>query len=117
MVFRTNDSQPIWAVTPEKIQEAVRRIVETAQPLKIILFGSHARDDARTDSDVDILVIERDVKDRFAEMVRLNTALRGLILAVDILVIDEKGFETWAETPGSVYHAAQKEGRVIYEAA
>ena len=113
----SKNSQPIWAATPEKIEEAVRRIVEVAHPVKIILFGSRARGDGRMDSDVDMLVVERDVKDRFAEMVRLSSALKGLILAVDILVIDEKGFEEWSETPGSVYRAAKRDGKVIYEAA
>ncbi len=32
----SENSQPIWAVTPEKIEEAVRRIVEVAHRVKII---------------------------------------------------------------------------------
>lgn len=74
---------PSWAVTSEKIQEAVRRLVEAARPTKIILFGSRARGDARPDSDLDLLVIQPEVKDRVAEMVRLNRVLRGLILPVN----------------------------------
>jgi len=35
-----------------------RRVVETAQPEKIILFGSRARGDARPASDFDVLVIK-----------------------------------------------------------
>jgi len=106
-----------WAVTPEKLNEAVRRIVAVADPVKVILFGSRARDDAGAESDVDLLVIEREVKDRYAEMLRLNEALRGLILAVDVLVIGQKDFEEWSQTPGSVYRAASREGRILYEAA
>lgn len=36
----TTIAQPLWAVTPEKIAEAVRRIVEAAHPVRVILFGS-----------------------------------------------------------------------------
>jgi len=111
------ETQPIWAVTPEKIDEAVRRIVEAAQPVKVIVFGSRARGEAGAESDVDLLVVEREVKDRYAELIRLNKALRGLLLAVDVLVIGQKEFEEWSETPGSVYRAARQEGRVVYEAA
>jgi predicted nucleotidyltransferase len=108
---------PLWAVTPEKIQEAVRRIVEVAHPIQIILFGSRARGEAEKTSDVDLLVVQREVADRFSEIVRLHRALRGLILGVDILVIGAKAFEEWSDTPGSVYHTARREGKVLYEAA
>ena len=110
-------TQPIWAVTPEKLAEATRRLVEACQPRKIILFGSRARGSARENSDVDLLVIEREVKDRVAEMVRLNRVLKGLILPVELVVIGERMFEDLANTPGTVYFEAQREGEVLYESA
>lgn len=115
-VMESTGTQSLWAVTPEKIREAVRRIVEAVHPRKIILFGSHARGDATIDSDLDLVVIERDVSNRVAEMIRVERALRGLILPTDILVISEREFEEWANTPGSVYRAAQQQGKVVYEA-
>ena len=113
----TNQGQPLWAITPEKIAEAVRRIVAVAAPVRVILFGSAVRGEAGPDSDIDLIVVERDVSDRYAETVRLHRALRGLILPVDILVIADRDFEEWATTPGSVHRTASKEGRVLYEAA
>lgn len=117
MVSPTNDSQPIWAVTPEKIQEAVRRIVETVQPLKIILFGSQARGDGLVHSDLDLLVIEDGVKDALGESGRLHRALRGLLMPADIVVVDRVKFEYWKDTPGNVYYEAVQDGRTLYEAA
>ncbi|MBI4326168.1 MAG: nucleotidyltransferase domain-containing protein [Chloroflexi bacterium] len=108
---------PVWAVTPEKLAEATRRLVEAAQPRRIILFGSRARGDAREDSDVDLLVIEPEVNDRVAEMVRLNRVLKGLILPIELIVISERMFEEWANTPGTVYFEAKREGEVLYESA
>jgi hypothetical protein len=66
---------------------------------------------------MDLVVVERGVPDRYAEMVRLHHVLRGLILPVDLLVIDEKDFQEWSETPGSVYCSARREGKVLYAAA
>ena len=39
------------------IQALADKIVHEFHPEKIILFGSHARGDATTDSDVDLMVI------------------------------------------------------------
>jgi uncharacterized protein len=111
------DTQPLWAVTPEKIAEAVRRIVAAANPVRVILFGSQARGEAGRDSDVDLVVVEREVSNRYAEIVRLMETLRGLILPVEILVISQRDFDYWSDVPGNVYRAAKLEGKALYEAA
>lgn len=42
---------------PAAINVVVRRIVDASRPLRIILFGSAARGDARPWSDIDLLVV------------------------------------------------------------
>lgn len=44
-------------ITPETIDFVRQTIVEAIHPQKIILFGSHARGDAKPDSDLDLLII------------------------------------------------------------
>ena len=46
-----------WRVTPEKVDAAVRKIIEVARPSKLIIFGSYVRNETDTNSDVDFLVI------------------------------------------------------------
>ena len=99
------------------MNEAVERIVVAAHPLRVILFGSLARGDEGRESDVDLVVVEREVRDRYAEIMRLLRSLRGLCLPVDLLVISEEDFDYWSKVPGSVYHAAKREGKLLYEAA
>ena len=98
------------------IHEAVRRIVAVAhRPSKIILFGSYARGDAEVGSDVDLMVVEREIPNTGEEMMLLADAVGGLPLDVDILVYSEIEFEQrkdWCSTP--VYWAA-REGKVLYE--
>lgn len=101
-------------MTREQIATAVTRIAEAAQPEQILFFGSHARGEARDDSDLDLLVIETDVADRAAEMVRLRRVLRPLRIPVDILVYSRADVERWGNQPGSALFWALREGKVIY---
>ena len=110
-------TQPIWAVTPEKIHEAVRRIVEAAQPRKIIIFGSQARGDGNVDSDLDLMVVMDEVKSQVEESVRLRRLFKGLIMAVDVLVASQEKLDYWCDTPGNVFYEAKQDGKVVYEAA
>lgn len=79
----------------------------------MILFGSHARGDARPDSDLDFLVIEPRVADHRKEMVRLEDVLQRLPVSADVLVTTERDFEEWCDTPGTVLYEAAKEGKVF----
>jgi len=96
------------------IEKAVGLLLEAAPfGSKVILFGSHARGDARPDSDLDFLVIEPKVADHRDEMVRLHHVLQPLRVPADVLVTSEAIFEEWRDTPGTVLYEAAKEGRIF----
>jgi predicted nucleotidyltransferase len=99
----------------DKIKELIRRLVETAHPQKIYLFGSHARGDAVSRSDIDFLVVESTLNDQRKEMVRLHDAIRSMQLPVDVLVISSAAFEKWKNEPGSIIFNAINEGWLCYE--
>lgn len=101
-------------ITSTQIAAAVDRLAQEAQPERILLFGSHARGEAREDSDLDLLVIESEVTDRAAEMVRLRRALRPLRIPVDILVYSSADVVRWGNQPGSALFWALREGKVVY---
>jgi uncharacterized protein len=103
--------------TDRDIERAARRLAETAgSPVRVILFGSHARNEARSGSDLDFLAIEPDVPDRHAEMVRLRSALHDLRRPIDVLVYSDAQVEEWGDAPGTALHAALTEGRMLVEA-
>jgi predicted nucleotidyltransferase len=99
------------------IQKAVELLKKAANPVKIILFGSYARGDVNEASDLDFLVIEKELTARRMEMVRLSDVLRPLRIPVDVLVASEKVFNEWADTPGTILYEAAREGKVLYEKA
>lgn len=114
MTHRT--TVPLWAVTPEKVQAAIEQIIELASPPKIILFGSYVRGEANLNSDVDILVTVPDTVDNpRKESIRLQRALRDLLMRMDILVVPESQWERFKDTPGLIYREAHTSGRVVYE--
>jgi predicted nucleotidyltransferase len=100
-----------------KLAQAVSTLRRVANPTRIILFGSHARGNADPGSDVDIMIVEPEVANRFEETVRLSRALRPLRMPVDLIVIGEEPFRERATIPGTVYFEAATQGRVMYEAA
>jgi predicted nucleotidyltransferase len=105
-------------IPKDVIDVAGRRLTAAARnPVKVVLFGSHARGDAGPDSDLDFLVVERNVEDRHAEMVRLGRELRPLGVPVDVVVVSERYAEDWGGVEGSMVHAALAEGRVLHAAA
>jgi predicted nucleotidyltransferase len=101
-------------VADEMIERAGRTLADAASaPARVILFGSHARGDAREGSDLDFLVIEREVEDRLAEAVKLRRALRGLGVPVDVIVMDEGLVQRRAKVKGTMVDRALREGRVV----
>lgn len=113
----TRYAQPMMsAATDEPIERAGDALLAAASaPAKVILFGSHARGDAGPDSDLDFLVIERNVADRAAEAVRLRRALRGFGAPVDVVVMDEALVSRRAKVRGTMVDRALREGRVVAE--
>ena len=101
-------------ISQEQIDSAVRVLAQVANAQRILLFGSYARGDAGEDSDLDLLVIEPQVADRAAEMVRLRRALRPLRIPVDVLVYSTDEVARWGGQPGSALYWALREGREVY---
>lgn len=105
-----------WEVTPEKVEAAIRKIIEVAQPLKLILFGSYVRGETNINSDVDILVIASDnIESPRKESVRIRRALRGISMPMDVLVVPQSAWEQLKDMPGLIYREALVNGKVIYE--
>ena len=97
------------------LSEATRRIVQTARPQRIILFGSAARGTITPDSDLDLLVIVRGPVHRRALAQEIYRNLHGILTPVDIVVATEQDVQQHGQTVGSILRPALREGKVIYE--
>ena len=118
LLVRNQTVKSLRMIDEQTISRAAKLLLDSAPPgSKVILFGSFARGQGGEQSDLDFMVIEPQVSLEFTEMVRLREALRGLPVAVDILVVSAETFGYWVDTPNTVYYQAAKEGRVYEQVA
>ena len=100
-----------------QVSQIAELIRNACHPKKIILFGSQARGTATQTSDFDIMVILDQITDRRQEIVKLSRLIKPLGIRADIVVVSEKTFSEWCDTPGSLYYEAAQEGRIILDEA
>ena len=96
------------------VQELVDRVVETVQPLRIILFGSCARMEADAQSDIDLLVVMPDGTHRRQTSQRLYRQIRGIGVPFDILVATPRDLEIHKDNVGLIYRKVLQEGVEVY---
>lgn len=96
-------------------KEVTRRILQTVQPERVLLFGSSARGEPTKDSDLDVLVIVKGPVHRRALTQEIYRSLYGIITPVDIVVATVQDIQQYGESVGSILRPALREGKVLYE--
>jgi len=106
-------------VTDQVLAEMVQAIVREVDPEKIILFGSRVRGEVEPDSDLDLMIVERDEfgksRNRLDELVRIREALSAFEVPKDILVYSVQEVEEWRDSINHIIASTLREGKVLYE--
>ena len=97
------------------IETMTDRIVAGFRPLRVILFGSHARGEARPDSDIDLLVVLPQVHDKRQAAVAIRRALADMPVCQDVVVTTPEEIARRGNVIGTVLRPALREGKVLYE--
>lgn len=100
---------------PPKAKDAIQRIVEFAEPERIIVFGSYARGEATVGSDLDVLVV-KDVPNRKRFAGKIYRALIGVGIPVDVVVVRPTDVERYASSRSLIIHPALHDGETVYAA-
>lgn len=106
-------------VTDQVLAEMVRAIVREVDPERIILFGSRARGEAGPDSDLDLMIVERErfgeKRRRWEELGRIRNARSGFFIPKDILVFSQDEIAKWQNSINHIIATSLREGKVLYE--
>jgi len=94
--------------------EVTRRILETVQPQRVLLFGSSVHGKFTEDSDLDVLVIVRGPVHRRQLAQKINCNLHGVGASVDIVVATEEDVAQYGDKLGTILRPALLEGQVLY---
>src|SRR5690348_6679242 len=90
-------------------------VIEQFRPVRVILFGSRARGDARPDSDIDLLVVvDDDLLGERRDWRAVNEARRNYDGAVDILPWRRSSYDAQRGVIGSLPWTADREGITVY---
>ncbi len=99
------------------IARLTKIIISNVKPKKIILFGSYAKNDMRSDSDIDILILVDDAVPRLREIMQLlyREISQVVNIPCDILVEHESAFNDRSQLP-TIERSIAREGKVLYAA-
>ncbi|MBM4326950.1 MAG: nucleotidyltransferase domain-containing protein [Deltaproteobacteria bacterium] len=101
----------------EQLQKVAAVIAKRFNPVRIIVFGSHARGDATDDSDLDLFV-EMETDRRPPERAIEVSAVFGLRpWPLDVVVYTPSEVARLRGVRGTLLSVIEAEGKVLYERA
>ena len=99
------------------IDKIVPLIVSLVSPDQIVVFGSYARGDNTKKSDLDLLIIKKNLKN---ERETNNILYRAFFdnkinIPIDLISIDYNKYNELNNKIGYIYKSIKEQGKVLYE--
>ena len=105
-------------ISTQTIEEVKNRLVQTYTPLEIYLFGSYAWGTPHEDSDLDVLIIVEQSKERaHKRSIAGSKSLRGLMISRDIIVYTKDEFDQKSHDVSTLCYKIKHEGKRLYAKA
>jgi len=98
----------------KQVESITEQIVKKYKPEKIIIFGSYVRGEFNKDSDIDFLVIRKDVPQYGVERIREISRLIEREIAVDFLICKPDEIEERIKLGDPFIKSILEEGKLIY---
>ena len=111
--------QAAWSSTVTSdttlISQLYEQIVDAVHPRRIILFGSRARGDSRSESDVDLLIVAPSTQPQWQRTAMLYRLLAGAGVAKDLVWWTPEEIEEWRGVKNHFINRVLREGKLVYE--
>ena len=101
-------------VDEHDIERVATRLGIAANAERVILFGSHARGEAKENSDVDLMIVAESELPRFKRSRELYKLFRPHPFGMDLLVYTPQEVEKGKRSPVSFVSTALREGKTLY---
>jgi len=98
------------------INQIVELVTSKVSPERIVLFGSYARGDNKENSDIDILIVVKNLANERKITRLLYRALldEDISIPIDFLAIDYEKYNMAKNKIGYIYKSIEQEGKIIY---
>jgi predicted nucleotidyltransferase len=98
----------------QALSNLVKRIAEEIKPLRVILFGSVAKNTMSEESDIDLLVVMPEGTHRRHTAQWIYKNIRNIGVPFDVLVVTDRDLERYQNSAGLIYQEILAEGIEVY---
>ncbi len=98
------------------IDSLLQQVIAIVHPLRVVLFGSAAREEWHASSDIDMLIMVPGGSSMRDVARRLHASIRGIRVPFDLVVATPMVLKKHEFDSGMVYRHALQEGRELYAA-
>ena len=98
------------------LDEIISIIVSLIDPDQIVLFGSYARGENKNTSDIDLLVLKKNLQNTkiITDSIYMSFFDNKIKIPVDLIVLDYDKYNILKNEIGYIYKTISKEGKIIY---
>jgi len=99
----------------EFFEQMAKKIATNIPVERIILFGSQARGNIISDSDVDLLIIQKDIESNKVVRRKVDALFRGRNFPMDIIVCRKEEYDMDIQAGHPLFIEIFEDGKVLYE--
>jgi predicted nucleotidyltransferase len=98
------------------MEQIVTLITSKVSPERIVLFGSYARGENKKNSDIDILILMKNLKNerQVTGLLYRELLKDDIAIPVDFIAVDYDKYNELKDKIGYIYKTIDREGQILY---